>query len=124
MAIDGKAIPFENHFDIVLFKSILGGIGRNGDTESRRKVISEIHKSLKPGGKLLFAENLGASRAHKFLRKRLTSWGSYWNYLEMEEVGELFNQYDSLIYDTAGFLGHLAGMNFSENCSVKSTPDF
>src|ERR1043165_7048304 len=29
--MDATAIPYENRFDIVIFKSILGGIGRNGN---------------------------------------------------------------------------------------------
>ena len=63
--IDASAIPYENHFDVIVFKSIIGGIGRNDNFELQKKVFSEIHKALKPGGKLLFAENLTASSIHK-----------------------------------------------------------
>ena len=51
-AIDAINIPYEDHFDIVAFKSILGGISRSGKDELKKRIILEIYKSLKPGGKL------------------------------------------------------------------------
>lgn len=114
MAVDATSIPFENHFDIIVFKSILGGISRNGNSHLKKIVINEIHKALKPGGKLLFAENLVASPAHQFLRSRLTTWGSYWNYLKLDEVKELFSEFDSIVYDTAGFLGTFGRNEFQK----------
>ncbi|HNS41841.1 MAG TPA: methyltransferase domain-containing protein, partial [Taishania sp.] len=56
--IDATNIPYENYFDIIVFKSIIGGIGRNDKHENQQQVFKEIYKALKPGGKLLFAENL------------------------------------------------------------------
>jgi SAM-dependent methyltransferase len=76
--IDATNIPYKDKFDIVIFKSMLGGIGKNNNMELQQKVICEIHKALKPGGKLLFAENLRASPLHEFLRKRFISWGRRW----------------------------------------------
>jgi SAM-dependent methyltransferase len=104
-AIDATKIPYENHFDIVIFKSILGGIGRNGNLNLIRIVIEEIYKSLKPGGVLLFAENLIASPMHQFFRKRITQWAGYWNYLHLEDVEELLSKFESVHFQTAGFLG-------------------
>ena len=69
--IDATNIPYENHFDVIAFKSIIGGIGRNDNIEMQKKTFSEIYKALKPGGKLLFAENLAASPLHQTLRKKL-----------------------------------------------------
>ncbi|HEX5170061.1 MAG TPA: class I SAM-dependent methyltransferase [Cyclobacteriaceae bacterium] len=104
-AIDATSIPYENYFDIVVFKSILGGIARNEKGYLMQKVVGEIYRSLKPGGKLLFAENLQASKFHQFLRKRLTGWGNYWNYLKLNQIDDLFREFESLHYNTAGFLG-------------------
>ena len=103
-AIDATKIPYENHFDIVVFKSILGGISRNGNLDLNKVVVDEIYKSLKPGGVLLFAENLVASRIHQFFRKKVTQWG-YWNYLQLHDVDELFDKFESVHFETAGFLG-------------------
>lgn len=104
-AIDATNIPYENTFDVIVFKSILGGISRNGNTELRYKTIDEIYKALKPGGVLLFAENLKGSRLHNFFRKRMTAWGGYWNYVSLDELDTLFKKFSHLEYSTAGFLG-------------------
>jgi SAM-dependent methyltransferase len=50
--IDAANIPFKNCFDIIVFKSILGGIGRNDNIEIQQKVFDEIYESLKPGGEI------------------------------------------------------------------------
>lgn len=114
LRVDATQIPFENHFDVIVFKSILGGISRN-DNSLKQGVINEVYKSLKPGGKLLFAENLVASGVHQFFRKKLTKWGSYWNYLQLEEVTGLFKEYDSVTYSTAGFLGAFGRLEAQRN---------
>ena len=46
--IDATDIPYENYFDIIVFKSIIGGIGRNDNYEIQQKVFKEIYKALKP----------------------------------------------------------------------------
>lgn len=102
--IDAADIPFENHFDVVVFKSIIGGIGRDDNFEKQLKVFQEIHKSLKPGGKLLFAENLTATSLHRILRKR-NKWSSYWRYISLEELAIFLNNYSSSTIKTTGFLG-------------------
>ena len=68
-SIDATNISFENKFDIIIFKSIIGGISGNGKNELKQKTIDEIHKSLKPSGKLLFAENLKSSFLQKTMLK-------------------------------------------------------
>src|SRR5690606_26588047 len=84
--IDATNIPYENHFDVIAFKSIIGGIGRNNNPEIQAKVFTEIHKALKPGGKLLFAENLVASPFHQRLRKKFIRCGNSWKYVSLDEV--------------------------------------
>lgn len=104
-SIDATNIPYENNFDIVAFKSILGGISRGGNNKMQQKVVDEIYKSLKVNGVLLFAENLEASFLHKVLRKKFVNWGSEWNYLKSEEVEALFSSFKSVKFITVGFLG-------------------
>jgi SAM-dependent methyltransferase len=103
--IDATDIPYHNHFDIVIFKSILGGISRDGNSHLNQVVLDQIFKALKPGGKLLFAENLKASRVHRLLRKRLVRWGSSWNYLDVNQLPALLTRFERVNLKTAGFLG-------------------
>lgn len=103
--IDATNIPYTNHFDVIVFKSIIGGIGRGNNFEAQKKVFKEIYKALKPGGKLLFAENLQASPFHQWLRKRYVNWGSSWRYLSTAEMNELLMDYSKYNYFSTGVLG-------------------
>ncbi len=70
VAADATNLPFaDRRFDVVAFKSILGTIGRNDQRDSTGKAISEIYRVLKPGGILLFAENLTGTALHRLLSK-------------------------------------------------------
>lgn len=103
--IDATNIPYENHFDIIVFKSIIGGIGRDGHPERQRKAFSEIYKALKPGGKLLFAENLVASPLHQQLRKKFVTWGDSWRYLTISELSTCLENFSDVQIQSTGFLG-------------------
>ncbi|MEZ4890454.1 MAG: methyltransferase domain-containing protein [Crocinitomicaceae bacterium] len=103
--IDATNIPYENYFDIIVFKSIIGGIGRNDKHENQQQVFKEIYKALKPGGKLLFAENLIASPFHQQLRKRFVNWGSSWRYVSIEEMKDFLKDFSSIKMQTTGVLG-------------------
>lgn len=103
--IDATHIPYENHFDIIVFKSIIGGIGSNDNKEIQKKVFNEIYKALKPGGKLLFAENLTASPFHRLLRKRYVNWGSSWRYISIQEMQEFLHKFSHYKIKTTGILG-------------------
>ena len=104
-AIDATAIPYENKFDIVVFKSILGGISRNGRDDLKHQTIGQILKALKPGGTLLFAENLESSRLHQWVRRKFTKWGESWNYLNRSEIEPMFVGFESTEIAMAGFFG-------------------
>jgi SAM-dependent methyltransferase len=105
MAIDATGIPFENEFDIIIFKSILGGIGRDNNIERQKKVISEIYKALKPGGEVYFAENLSASPVHRFFRRNFIAWGKSWRYVTESEIRSYFSHYSKISLRSSGFLG-------------------
>ena len=104
-AINAMEIPYENEFDLIVFKSVLGGASRGDNQENKQLVLDQIYKALKPGGKLLFAENLVASNFHQFFRKKFVKWGNDWNYLKLNELEGLLKKYSGLNYKTAGFFG-------------------
>ncbi len=104
-AIDATNIPYEEEFDVIVFKSALGGIGRLKQRELQARAMAEIHKSLKKGGELYFAENLVASPLHKFLRKSFVQWGKSWRYVSLEEMQEFLQPFGEVEYTTIGFAG-------------------
>ncbi len=104
-SIDATNIPYENHFDIISFKSILGGISRNANNSLKQKTVNEIYKALKANGVLLFAENIEASFFHRILRKKFVKWGNEWNYLKINEIENIFSSFKSVKYITVGFWG-------------------
>ncbi len=101
--VDALNIPYENYFDVIVFKSILGGIGRNNNIEAQEKVMQEIYKALKPGGILLFAENIEASPLHRFFRRRFVRWGQSWRYVRVTELEHWLNSFSSYALHTTGF---------------------
>jgi SAM-dependent methyltransferase len=101
--IDATDLPYENHFDLVVFKSILGGIGRKDDKVKQRQVFERILKALVPGGCLLFAENMAASVLHRSARKRFSPWSAYWRYPSYDEMQEFLSGFTAYDMRTTGF---------------------
>ncbi|MEQ8323372.1 MAG: class I SAM-dependent methyltransferase [Vicingaceae bacterium] len=104
-AINALDIPYENHFDYVVFKSVLGGVSRNGNDHHRHLVLSQIKKCLKDGGILLFAENSSGSALHQFFRKHFIKWGNDWNYISLAEMKKELSIFELLYMNVNGFLG-------------------
>ncbi len=102
--IDATNIPYENQFDVIVFKSIIGGIGRDNNIEKQQKVFDELYKALKPGGKLLFAENLIASSMHQTLRKKFVNWGDSWRYVSLQEMHGFLKPFSSYEIKTTGVI--------------------
>lgn len=72
-----EGLPFRDDFDVVVFKSVLGGLG--DDPAFARDVMAQIHAALRPGGHLLFAENTRGGMLHRGARRlayriRRSSW--------------------------------------------------
>lgn len=104
--IDVTAIDFADEtFDIVAFKSLLGGVGRGGAKARQQMAIDEIYRVLKPNGILLFAENLQGTAAHMFARRKYTRWGDTWRYVTVDEVKEYMVDFSALNYKTFGYFG-------------------
>lgn len=93
----------DEQFDLVIFKSVMGGV-TSADDKYRRVMLDNIDQLLKPGGQLLFLENLSGSTLHSWLRKRFVQWGSRWNYLPFKEVDGLLSGFKSVRYKTFGFI--------------------
>lgn len=102
---DATALPFPDaSFDVVFFKSVIGALGSK---ERQLKATTEIHRVLKSGGVLLFAENLHGTVLHRWLRKRYVAWNSYWRYLEPNADRDLFAPFRELDDRTTGLLANL-----------------
>lgn len=104
-ALNALDLNETNVYDIICFKSVLGGIGHDDNPEAQKKAICNIYRALKPGGYLLFAENLIASRLHQLLRKRFVPWGSSWRYVSIAEILLFCNMFSHIEYKCLGFLG-------------------
>ena len=110
--IDALKIPYENEFDIVVFKSILGGIGRMDKIELQQKAITEIYKALKSNGELFFAENLNASPLHQFFRKNFVPWGKEWRYVTIDDIKNFLQSFSEVQVKTRGFWGAFGWTEF------------
>jgi len=103
-SINATAISAHGQFDVVSFKSVLGAVGRGGYT-SQEMAVSEMHRVLRPGGEVWFAENLVASPLHRWLRLCFVPWSSSWRYLTAAELRSLFSQFADFEMITVGFFG-------------------
>jgi SAM-dependent methyltransferase len=106
-SIDVTNIPFKDHFDIIVLKSVLGGIRGDDDYGIQQRAVEQIHQSLKTGGELFFAENLSASPVHQFLRKKCLNWGDRWKYPTIDEIVNYLEIFKTSEYTVRGYLGAL-----------------
>lgn len=104
-AIDALRIPYEGCFDVIVFKSMLGGIGRDDNKARQAAAMSEIRKALRPGGKLLFAENLSGAPFHRWARQSFVAWGKSWRYVSIAEMKEFLMDFASFDLRTTGVMG-------------------
>lgn len=100
------SLPYDDSsFDVVVFKSILGSIAGVVGAEAMQTTMKEIRRVLRPGGTLLFAENLSATVGHQFLRRRIRTWGRGWHYLSLNELTVLLDRtFPSAVVKTTGFI--------------------
>lgn len=103
-AVDATKISESEAYDVICFKSVLGGVGYQDNKEAQRIAIQNCYRALKPGGHLVFAENLVASPLHQALRKRFNAW-TYWRYVTVDEVQEFCRDFSKVDYRCYGFLG-------------------
>lgn len=85
-------LPYRAAFDVVVFKSVLGGLG-SADPALPPAALDAIRDALRPGGLLLWAENLRGNWLHRSAR-----WAAYrirraraWQYLTLRRLRELLD---------------------------------
>jgi SAM-dependent methyltransferase len=100
---DATALQFaDESFDLVVFKSVIGAL----DSKQKMRVaIEEMHRVLRPGGTLLFAENLAGTPLHRILRRRFTRYD--WTYPAWPADSDLFGSFAHVEADTTGVLANL-----------------
>ena len=102
---DVTALDFpDGSFDVVVFKSVIGALGSK---DAQVQALKEIHRVLRPGGVLLFAENLHGTSLHRWLRKRFVAWDHYWRYLDPVADRDLFQPFAKLDDGTTGLIANL-----------------
>ncbi len=102
--LDATKIPYPNNsFDFVVFKSVLGAVGRNGHAKNQQRAIEEIYRVLKPNGVLFFAENLRGSALHRLARRAIVPWGKSWRYMKINELEEWLSVFGAKEIHTTGF---------------------
>jgi SAM-dependent methyltransferase len=103
--VDALNVPYTCAFDVLVFKSVLGGIGQHGERERQRRAVQQMYKALKPGGELWFAENMVGSPVHRLLRDLFIDWAPRWRYLSTGELVEFMEPFASVTCRTFGVLG-------------------
>lgn len=109
-AIDATDIPdkYKGKFDYITFKSVIGGIGSWNDLKAQKKCVACCYKCLKPGGRLIFADNMKASVVHRIARRLFVKWGGKWHYETKKEIHMLMRKFkliDERYVGVAGCFG-------------------
>jgi ubiquinone/menaquinone biosynthesis C-methylase UbiE len=93
-------LPFRDcSFDIAVFKSVLGALGT---FEAQQRAVAELRRVLRPGGSLLFAENLEASALHRAARQRFVPWARYWRYVTLDDMASFLSEFSQTNLNSTG----------------------
>jgi 2-polyprenyl-3-methyl-5-hydroxy-6-metoxy-1,4-benzoquinol methylase len=114
--IDVGAIPYTEQFDVVCMKSVLGGIGPGRHLDDQQAALNSIAASLKPGGKVLFVENMEATKFHMALRQRWGAARNQWHYYNFDQLEKLIAGagLKSSQLGSTGFFGTLGRSEFQK----------
>lgn len=103
--VDATDISYEDEFDIVCFKSVMGGVGYGDNFMRQRCMMGNIEKALKKGGMCFFVENAKGTGLHQFMRTHVRMWGGVWRYIGVDEIVTLAEGFSEVHFATYGFLG-------------------
>ena len=99
---------YKDRFDLIVFKSVIGGLNGFDHKKNAEEVISQIYDCLNHNGYLFFAENLVSTRFHMYIRNKY-GWGKNkkgWNYYKIDELtSAIKKRFTKFSYETKGFLG-------------------
>ena len=111
--IDALSIDYDSHyFDFVVFKSVLGSLA-NGQLDRQKKALQEMHRVLKPGGVLFFAENMIGSVFHEVGRRLFVPWSKSWRYMEVAELEDGLEMFKKKTIRSTGFFALFVPDRFS-----------
>lgn len=102
-AIDATAISERDAYDLIVFKSVLGGIGGASGPVGQRQALRSMYEALAPGGQLWFAENTVASPAHQVARRRFVRWADRWQYVAPSEMLDMLRPFAHVDWESIGF---------------------
>jgi SAM-dependent methyltransferase len=103
--IDALDIGLKETYDFILFKSMLGGIGRIGSEKLQMDVMRQVHKSLRKGGEVLFIENMRGAFIHQMYRKKYGATRNGWCYPSLSDFIKMSKIFSKVKYETFGVLG-------------------
>ncbi len=98
-------LSYKNTFDYVIFKSVLGGVGRENHYRNQLLMFSNIYDSLKPKGECLFIENMEGAILHQFLRKKYGAAKNNWKYPSLNDFYKFSKQFHKVRFKTFGVIG-------------------
>ena len=120
--INALDMPKNKQYDLVVFKSVLGGLARNNQVHVAEKAIEQIYKSINKNGLLVFAENIEGTFLHKFFRNKFSYGkdGSGWKYFNIDDLIKIVNKkFDICNYDTNGVIACFGRTEFQRNLLSK-----
>lgn len=96
---------YKGKFDYITFKSVIGGIGSWNDLKVHKRCVACCYKCLKPGGRLIFADNMKASVFHRIARRLFVKWGGKWHYETKKEIYMLMRKFELIEERYVGVAG-------------------
>lgn len=108
--LDAGQLNSKEEYDLICFKSVLGVVGVHNHVQAQKLALDNMFQALKPGGWLVFAENLSGSFWHRALRRHFVKWGKNWRYVTLDELMKWTASYSKVEVKTVGCFG-LLGRN-------------
>jgi len=107
--VDACRLSLGEKYDVIAFKSMPGRIAAAHRPKApcvvAGNVFESIRQALRPGGWLIFAENLRATPLHRFLRNRFGAGRKGWYYFNREELLNSLAFFATVESMTCGFCG-------------------